>query len=100
MESLSNPVEMVRRSKLPSGRDRRLVSDEESRLVAAAQNYGGEIVRIIPWAIETAMRRGEIAAMRWDHVNRTVRVLLILKFKTDTLRRVPLSLKVLAALDE
>ena len=37
MASLSNPVELVRKPKLPGGRDRRLVDNEYSRLLSAAQ---------------------------------------------------------------
>ncbi len=101
MESLSNPVELVKgqRPKLPPGRTRRLVGDEETRLLNAARTYGGEIGPIITWAIETAMRRGEIAAMRWEHVDRKARVLLVPETKTGTPRRVPLSSRALAVLD-
>ena len=99
MESLRNPVEMVRKPRLPAGRDRRLVDDEQARLLAAAQSYGGEIGPLITWAIETAMRRGEIAAMRWDHLDRKARVLLIPETKTGTPRRVPLSTAALGVLD-
>ncbi len=45
------------------------------------------------------MRRGEIAAMRWEHVNRETRVLLIPETKNGTSRRIPLSRAALAALD-
>ena len=99
MESLGNPVEMVRKPKLPQGRTRRLEDGEESRLIEAARAYGGEIQHLIPWAIETAMRRGEIAAMRWEHLDRKARVLLIPETKTGTPRRVPLSSKALQVLD-
>ncbi|MDA8421198.1 MAG: site-specific integrase, partial [Pseudomonadota bacterium] len=99
MESLGNPVEMVRKPKLPQGRTRRLVDDEESRLLEAARAYGGEIQHLIPWAIETAMRRGEIAAMRWEHLDKKARVLLIPETKTGTPRRVPLSSSALQVLD-
>ena len=101
MESLTNPVDLVKgqRPKLPGGRTRRLVDDEEARLLTAAQSYGGEIGPIITWAIETAMRRGEIAAMRWEHLDRKAKVLLIPETKTGTPRRVPLSTAALAVLD-
>ena len=102
MESLTNPVDLVKgqRPKLPSGRDRRLAADELPRLLAAAQAYGGEIGPLITWAIETAMRRGEIAAMRWDHLDRKARVLLIPETKNGTPRRVPLSTAALGVLDQ
>ncbi len=101
MESLGNPVELVKgqRPKLPPGRTRRLVGDEETRLLDAARTYGGEIGPIITWAIETAMRRGEIAAMRWEHVDRKARVLLVPETKTGTPRRLPLSSRALTVLD-
>ncbi len=101
MESLGNPVQRVKgqRPKLPQGRDRRLVDDEQDRLLASAATYGGEIGQIITWAIETAMRRGEIAAMRWEHLDRRARVLLIPETKNGTPRRVPLSTVALGVLD-
>ena len=99
MEGLSNPTEFVRKPKLPQGRDRRLVDDEYPRLLAAAAVYGGEIGPLITWAIETAMRRGEIAGMRWEHLDRKARVLLIPETKNGTPRRVPLSMAAMAVLD-
>ena len=99
MESVRNPVDLVRKPRLPQGRDRRLVGDEHGRLMTAAQAYGGEIGPIITWAIETAMRRGEIAAMRWEHLDRKAKVLLIPETKNGTPRRVPLSTAALGVLD-
>ena len=108
MESLSNPVDLVKgqRPKLPAGRDRRLVGDEETRLRAAAQAYdrvappgAGTIEALIIWAIETAMRRGEMAAMRWEHLDRTARTLLIPDTKTGVPRTIPLSPAALKAID-
>ena len=45
------------------------------------------------------MRRGEIAAMRWEHLDRKARVLLIPETKTGAPRHVPLSSQALAVLD-
>ena len=45
------------------------------------------------------MRRGEIAAMRWKHLDKKARVLLIPETKTGTPRRVPLSSRALVVLD-
>ncbi len=100
MESLRNPVPLAKtaRPKLPRGRTRRLVGDEQSRLLEAATTYGGEIGPIITCAIETAMRRSEIAAMRWEHLDKRARVLLVPETKTEP-RRVPLSTAALGVLD-
>ncbi len=99
MEGLSNPAELVHKPRLPQGRDRRLVDDELPRLLTASLAYGGEIGPIITWAIETAMRRSEIAGMRWEHVDRKARVLLVPETKNGTPRRVPLSSAALGVLD-
>lgn len=94
-----NPLLRVKMPRLPPGRNRRLVDDEHARLLVAAHTYGGEIGPVITWAIETAMRRGEIAAMRWEHLDRKAKVLLIPETKSGTPRRIPLSTKALAVLD-
>lgn len=101
MESLSNPVGLVhtQRPKLPRGRERRLLEGEEARLLDAACRYGGEIGAIIQWALATAMRRTEIALMRWGHVDRAARVLLIPETKTGIPRKVPLSSVALVLLE-
>lgn len=95
-----NPVARMRVPAMPPARARRLVGDEEFRLRAAAARYGGEIGPILCFAIETAMRRGEIAAMQWAHLDRRARVLRIPDTKTGEPRRVPLSSAALAVLDE
>ena len=102
MESLQNPVALVKgsRPKLPRGRDRRLLSGEEPRLMAACEAYGGPIESIVAIALATAMRRGELASMRWEHLDRTARVLRVPETKTGVPRRVPLSSRALAVLDD
>ncbi|MHB8252948.1 MAG: tyrosine-type recombinase/integrase [Acidiferrobacter sp.] len=99
IEGLANPAELVHKPRLPPGRDRRLVDDEYPRLLSAALTYGGDIAPLITWAIETAMRRSEIAAMRWEHLDRKARVLLLPETKNGTPRRVPLSVAALGVLD-
>ena len=95
-----NPVRMLRRPRVDDRRERRLTGDEEPRLLdAARRGQGDHIHEIIVLALETAMRRGEIAAMRWEHVDRKARVLLIPETRTGAPRRVPLSSRALAVLD-
>ena len=86
-----NPVRQIRLPAPAGARTRRLLDGEESRLLEVAQKHGDVIGPIITWAIETAMRRGEIAAMRWEHLDRKARVLLVPETKNGTPRRVPLS---------
>lgn len=90
----------VRKPSLPPGRDRRLVEDEEARLLDAAKiSKSYDIGGIIIIALETAARRGEIAAMRWEHINLGRRTWHIPKTKTDTPRTVPLSQRALTFLE-
>lgn len=101
METLKNPVELAKgqRPKLPSGRDRRLTCDHEVvALHKAATEYGGQMDAIITFAIETAMRRGEIAAMQWEHFESGRPILRVPDTKTGTPRRIPLSPAAMAAL--
>ena len=97
--AITNPIRDIRRPPAPHARTRRLIDDEYSRLLSSAATYGGEIAPLITWAVETAMRRGEIAAMRWEHLDRKAKVLLIPETKNGTPRRVPLSTVALAVLD-
>ncbi|WP_141400539.1 site-specific integrase [Magnetospirillum sp. 15-1] len=70
MPSLNNPVAGVKRPKANAGRKRRLVGDEEGRLLTACKasefNWLEAMVII---AIETGMRQGELRALIWQHIN-------------------------------
>lgn len=88
---VENPVRLLRRPKNNPSRERRLRLGEEEKLTAASG--ASMLAGIIPFALETAMRRGEIADMRWEHVNLKERILLIPETKTGFSRTVPLSTK-------
>lgn len=110
MESLSNPVELVRKPRPNDARTRRIVVDgqplgrgdvgEES----SQRNAGdGELERVlaasgsillpsIVWlAVETAMRRSEIAGLRWEHIDLERRVAHLPSTKNGSSRDIPLS---------
>ncbi len=106
MESLSNPVELVRKPQPNNARTRRVIDDvspaedadesgrdvfesELDRLVSAS---GSALLPSIIWlAVETAMRRGEIIALRWENVDLKRRVAHLPATKNGTARDVPLS---------
>ncbi len=92
MPYLINPVPLAKaaRPKLPSGRERRLAAGEEDRLLSAASPEFGAVIR---FALATAMRRGEIASLRWEHVDLGRRCLTISSdnAKNHAARTVPLS---------
>ena len=91
MESLQNPTQLVQKPKIPRGRNRRLQGDELERIVASTDSSMlGDIVR---FAIETAMRRSEIAGMTWDMVDTRKRTITLPETltKNGEKRVVPLS---------
>lgn len=104
----------VRKGLLPPpspGRERRLTQDEYRTLMEAARHYentlGGNdrlpIGAIIEFAINTAMRRSEIATLTWDRIvifedGFGVATLPQLKTKTATTREVPLLPELVAVL--
>lgn len=89
MESLINPVESVRKPKLPKARDRRLEPGELERLLEATGSP--ELGAIVLLAVETAMRRGEIAGLLRKHVDLGKRTVHLPDTKNGESRTVPLS---------
>lgn len=98
MESLRNPVEVVRKPKLPNGRDRRLVGEEERWLLKSASESSLLLESIIIVALGTAMRLGELLKLSWDEIDLERRVAVISDTKNGDVRRVPLSTVVVRTL--
>ncbi|WP_158603377.1 tyrosine-type recombinase/integrase [Acidithiobacillus sulfuriphilus] len=98
MVDLINPVELVRKPRLPQGRDRRLIGDEEERLLTAASAMNPELADIVIVAIETAMRQSEILGLEWRHVHWLDHTCYLPDTKNGTARIVPLSVRAEAAL--
>lgn len=117
MESLSNPVDLVRKPQPNNARTRRIAAVDS---LAEPPGYGdlqverepqrGELERVVAasesailpsivWlAVETAMRRGEIASLRWEHVDLRRRVAHLPRTKNGDARDVPLSSRAVAVL--
>jgi integrase len=94
---MNNPVRAIRQPKANRTRDRRLIPGEEERLLATTEpSVPASAVRFV---LETAMGRGEVTAMHWEHVDFNHRILFILEIKTDTPRQISLSSRVMAVLD-
>jgi integrase len=85
-----NPFTKLGVSKSAPHRTRRLVRGEYALLMDHALPLSQDF---ITWAIETAMRRGEITRVRASHFSEDYRFLLISKTKTGKPRTIPLSLK-------
>src|SRR5471030_437651 len=112
MESLVNPVELIRKPQPNNARTRRVADDlradipkcldsqEEPR--KASENEIIRIIRatqskilpsIIELALETAMRRNEIVELRWRYIDLDKRVAHLPNTKNGDPRDVPLSTK-------
>ena len=98
MENLANPVQAVRKPKLPQGRDRRLLPGEIDALMAASES--AELCSILKLELETAMRRSELAALAWRDVHLKARYLQLHDTKNGESRAVPLSSTALTILSE
>ncbi|MDN7597247.1 site-specific integrase [Burkholderia multivorans] len=98
----TNPVADVRRPKNSPPRDRRVDSDAEQKLLAAAKK--GRVWWMAPLfelCIETAMRQGEARALEWENVDLKEQVALLPwgSTKTDEMRAVPLSTRAVQVLE-
>ena len=89
-----NPVELVRKPKAPRGRNRILTDAEISRIKEELRPTGRRSIWMLPafeLALQTAMRRGELLALRWADVNMTKRVAFLQDTKNGESRSLPLS---------
>ncbi|UJT80918.1 site-specific integrase (plasmid) [Edwardsiella piscicida] len=87
----SNPVELVRKPKLPSGRTRRLSPLEEQSISNLLIKKNNDLFVIFKLALSTAMRQGEILSLRWENINTRMRVAHLPYTKNGSSRNVPLS---------
>ena len=108
---LANPVSGIRKPPPNKGRTRRLDPDEELRLFSALEPKGrrsnGQLLSgtrnywvkpIVCLALETAMRRGELIALQWQHIDLEKRVAHLPMTKNGNSRDVPLSSKAIEIL--
>ncbi len=94
----ANPMKEVKRPKPPASRDR-LFLDKEIESLVHVMGYNPDkepktvtarVCAAMLFAIETAMRAGEIIALKWDDISQTVAI--VREGKTEAAaRRVPLT---------
>lgn len=99
--NLANPVADVKRPTPSKGRDRRLEGEELAALLN--ETNGTYMAPLILLAIETAMRAGEIASLKWENINLTKRIAVLPDTKNGDKRIVPLSsnaIKILSTLNK
>ena len=117
MESISNPLELVRKPQPNNARTRRIACDvhtentNEDNISETRRTTASELERVIAasesallpsiiWlAVETAMRRGEIVTLRWEHIDLNRRVAHLPATKNGSARDVPLSSRAVTVLE-
>jgi integrase len=95
-----NPLDGLKLKLKDKRRERRLLPGEQERLLAATTERRTKLITpIIVFALATAMRRGEILAMKWTDVDVQRRSLLIPETKNGDSRVIPLSRQAIAVLN-
>ena len=89
MESLANPVELVSKPRIANARNRRVSDAEIDAICAATESL--ELPSIVRLAVESAMRRGELCGLRWEHIDLGERTAHLPHTKNGQSRDVPLS---------
>jgi integrase len=103
-----NPIKDVRKPKEPPHRERRITQDEIDRLLLALgyeynnkpERTAARVGAALLFAIETAMRAGEIVSLHWDNVDLESRVARLLMTKNGFPRTVPLSSEAIRILNQ
>lgn len=90
-------IPKVKKPKRPRGRDRRLQDDEEGLILDELAD-NPVMYAVVILAVETAMRRGEVANARWKHINWDNRTLFLPTTKNGEPRSIPLSKRSVEAL--
>ena len=96
-----NPISLIRMPKNNPPRERRLKDGEFERLkIAAEKSRSWYLWPVVVLAIETAMRRGEILGLRWEHTDLDKKTVFLPMTKNGSSRRVPLSDEAVAKLSK
>jgi integrase len=92
-----NPLSKLRLPISQARRERRLNGAELERLMQSAQRCRNKLILpIIVFALETAMRRGEILSLEWQNIDEERRSVVLLHTKNGHSRTIPLSSRALA----
>ncbi|RWP14864.1 MAG: site-specific integrase [Mesorhizobium sp.] len=92
-----NPLSDLRMSAQRNRRERRLRKGELDRLVLASRTTRNSLILpIILFALETALRRGELLALSWEHIDFERRSAAIPESKNGHSRTIPLTPKAIA----
>jgi integrase len=98
---VENLFKGIQKPKEAPSRNRRLALHEENHLIQGCEGSRVTYLRpVITVALETAMRRGEILRIEFDHINQVQRTLKIPVTKNGHPRTIPLSSQALSTLQD
>ncbi|QWE16434.1 site-specific integrase [Polynucleobacter sp. AP-Nino-20-G2] len=92
--NINNPVLLIKKPINPQSRSRVLNHEETNKLLDALKPTGRKSIWMQPLvllALETAMRRGELLGLRWEHIDLDRRTAYLEITKNGDSRIVPLS---------
>ena len=94
--AVQNPVKMTRMPAASKGRERRLSESEIDKIIEATES--AELPVVVRLLTETAMRRGELSKLRWEHIDLKSSTAHLIDTKNGEDRTIPLSTRAKAAL--
>lgn len=95
-----NPVEKIRKPAEGKSRDRRLTGEQLTKLEAECRrSRNHHLWPALQVSLETAMRQGELLALRWEYFDKKRRLAFLPKTKNGEARSVPLTKKAAEVLD-
>jgi integrase len=94
-----NPVAQIRKPSQPQGRERVLNDVEMSRILHELEKINPYLKSLCEFALETAMRRGELMSLLWKNINFEKRVAFLPITKNGRSRSIPLSTKAIEILN-
>ena len=96
--NIVNPVTLIKKPPSTKGRDRILNNEELGRLFSELEKINSWYKPLVEFALETAMRRGELMSLNWANINFEKSVAFLPLTKNGDSRYVPLSTKALRIL--
>ena len=96
--NIINPITMIKKPSSTKGRDRILNDEELGQLLIQLEKISPWYKPLVEFALETAMRRGELMALLWANVNFDKSVAFLPLTKNGDSRYVPLSSKAIRIL--
>jgi integrase len=96
--NIENPVSLIRKPANSIGRDRVLNDSEIERLLIESDKTNNWMRPLVEFALETAMRRGEMLSLLWININFEKRIAFLPLTKNGSSRKTPLSLKAITIL--